>query len=93
MAEPSEAISAYPGPKEDAESALVAIFEWANKELAHLTTGTMSAEFTDQHLDIACRGIPVLVQNHLYAKLGRNVPLPPSAEPPDERNTSSEPTR
>ena len=82
---PSAAISAYPGPKEDAESALVAIFEWANKGLAHLTTGTMSAEFTHHHLDIACRGIPVLLHNHLYAKLGREIPQPPSAEPLDGR--------
>jgi hypothetical protein len=78
---PSEALSAYPGPKEEAEQALVAIFEWANKFLAHLTTGVLSDEFTDQHLDIACRGIPALLHNHLYAKLGRAVPAPPSAVP------------
>ena len=82
---PGAAISTYPGPKEDAESALVAIFEWANKGLAHLTTGTMSAEFTHHHLDIACRGIPVLLHNHLYVKLGREIPQPPSAEPLDGR--------
>ncbi len=70
---PLSALSAYPGEKNDAESALVAIFEWTNKGLAHLTTG-MSDEYTDQHLDIACRGIPVLLHNHLYAKLGREIP-------------------
>jgi hypothetical protein len=76
---PSDALSAYPGPKEEAEKALVAIFEWANKGLAHLTTGVLSDKYTDQHLDIACRGIPVLLHNHLYAKLGKVVPKPPSA--------------
>ena len=76
------ALSAYQGPTEEAEIALVAIFEFANKGLAHLTTGALSGEYTDQHLEIACRGIPVLLHNHLYAKLGRNVPSPPSAVPP-----------
>lgn len=75
---PSDALSAYPGPKEEAEKALVAIFEWANKGLAHLTTGALSHKYTDQHLDIACRGIPVLLHNHLYAKLGMTVPEAPS---------------
>jgi hypothetical protein len=80
---PSEAISAYQGPSDEAENALVAIFEFANKGLAHLTTGTLSAEYTDRHLDIACRGIPVLLHNHLYAKLGMQIPSPPSAVPPN----------
>ena len=71
---PDAALAAYPGPKEDAEGALVAIFELANKGLAHITTETFTQEWTEQHLDIACRGIPVLIHNHLYAKLGRNVP-------------------
>jgi hypothetical protein len=80
---PSEAISAYQGPNDEAESALVAIFEFANKGLAHLTTEALSAEYTDHHLDIACRGIPVLLHNHLYAKLGMQIPSPPSAIPQD----------
>lgn len=75
---PSAALSAYAGPAEEAEKALVAIFEWANKGLAHLTTGILSDQYTDQHLDIACRGIPVLLHNHLYAKLGKHIPRPPS---------------
>jgi hypothetical protein len=78
---PSEAIAAYEGPSDEAESALVAIFEFANKGLAHLTAEILSAEYTDHHLDIACRGIPVLLHNHLYAKLGMQIPSPPSAAP------------
>jgi len=73
-----DALSAYTGPKEEAEQALVAIFELANKWLAHLTTGVLSHDYTDQHLDIACRGIRVLLNNYLYAKLGREIPMPPS---------------
>jgi hypothetical protein len=82
---PSEALSAYLGPREEAEQALVAIFEWANKFLAHLTTGVLSGNFTDQHLNIACQGIPALLGQHLYAKLGRSVPSPPSAVPSQGR--------
>lgn len=85
MVVPSDALSAYPGPKEEAEMALVAIFEWANKGLAHLTTGVLYGTYTDQHLDIACRGIPVLLHNHLYAKLGKVIPRAPSAAPPQGR--------
>lgn len=76
---PFSALSAYPGQRSDAESALVAIFEWTNKGLAHLTTG-MPVRYTDQHLDIACRGIPVLLHNHLYAKLGREIPKAPKMD-------------
>lgn len=75
----SDVLSAYPGPEEEAEQALVAIFEWANKGLAHLTTGVLTHSYTDQHLDIACRGVRALLQNHLYVKLGLNIPAPPSA--------------
>lgn len=83
MVNPTAALSAYKGPTEEAEKSLVAIFEFANKGLAHLTRGISSGKYTDQHLDIACRGIPVLLHNHLYAKLGREVPNPPSAIPSD----------
>jgi hypothetical protein len=76
---PDSALSAYQGPKEEAEKALVSIFEFTNKGLAHLTTGAMSQEYTEQHLDIACRGLPILLHNNLYAKLGREIPAPPSA--------------
>lgn len=79
MVTPSDVFSSYPGRQEEAEHALVAIFEWTNKGLAHLTTGVLSHNYTEQHLDIACRGIRALLHNHLYAKLGRAIPAPPSA--------------
>jgi len=74
-ASPASALAAYPGPREEAEGALVSIFELANKLAAHITDGVCSEQWTDNHLDIACRGIPVLVHNHLYAKLGRKAPV------------------
>jgi hypothetical protein len=79
MVTPSDVFSAYPGPQEEAEQALVAIFEWTNKGLAHLTTGGLSRNYTERHLGIACRGIPALLHNHLYAKLARDIPAPPGA--------------
>lgn len=82
MVSPTEALSAYRGSVDDAEAALVAIFELTNKSLAHFTNGVLSQQFTEQHLDIALRGIPVLLHNHLYAKLGRSIPRPPSERPP-----------
>lgn len=81
MVTPSDVFSSYPGPQEEAEHALVAIFEWTNKGLAHLTTGVLSHNYTERHLDIACGGIRALLHNHLYAKLGRVIPAPPSAIP------------
>jgi hypothetical protein len=81
MVSPEQVYAAYDGPREDAENAIVAIFEFANKGMAHITDGVLSGAWTDRHLDIACRGIPVLLNNHLYAKLGRTVPPAPSAIP------------
>ena len=74
-----EALAAYAGPAHEAETALLAIFDLANKGHAHLTLCAPSTNYTDDHIDIACRGIPVLLNNHLYAKLGRKIPEPPSA--------------
>jgi len=80
-AHPDSVLSAYPGSREEAEDSLVAIFELTNKGLAHITSENFSNAWTEQHLDIACRGIPVLLHNHLYAKLGRNVPAAPQSLP------------
>jgi hypothetical protein len=77
MVSPGEALAIYEGPREEAESALVSIFETANKLVGHITDGTFSQVWTDRHLDIACRGIPALLQAYLYSKLGRDVPDPP----------------
>jgi len=83
MVSPAAAIASYMGPAHEAESSLVAVFEFANKGLAHLTTGIQDGKYTELHLDIACRGIPVLLHNHLYAKLGRAVPHPPMGSAKD----------
>lgn len=79
---PDAALSAYTGPKDRGERALVAIFDLANKGLAHFTS-TSSDGYNSLDLEIACKGIPVLVQNHLYTKLHMPVPSAPKADVKD----------
>ncbi|GAB2547860.1 hypothetical protein [Rhodanobacter koreensis] len=79
MVAPSSALDDYKGGKrERGERALLAIFELTNKGLAHL-----SSEFPDGYtsvdLEIACKGIRALIGNHLYAKLGMQMPGPPTS--------------
>jgi hypothetical protein len=76
MVSPTIAIETYQGPHNDAERALVAIFELANKGAAHLSSAFPQG-YTSNDLDIACRGIRALVQNNLYTKL--NLPMPEPA--------------
>ncbi|GGA14261.1 hypothetical protein [Dyella caseinilytica] len=73
---PDAVLSAYTGPRDRGEHALVAIFELANKGLAHFTR-TFPDGYNSVDLEIACRGIPVLVQNHLYTKLKKQAPEAP----------------
>lgn len=74
---PWQAIATYAGPASEAEGSLVAVYELANKTLAHVTDGKLSQKWTDANVEIACRGIPILIFNNLYAKLGRDIPSPP----------------
>lgn len=66
--------AAYAGAREEAEESLVAIFQTSNRWLAHVTDGVLSKEWTDRHIDIALRGVPMLIRNHLYAPLGLDMP-------------------
>jgi len=78
---PSAAIATYAGPPDEAESALLSIFAFANKGMAHLTTQAGISQYSDMHLEIACQGIPVLLLNNLYTKLGIAMPTPPESQP------------
>ncbi|HEY5805396.1 MAG TPA: hypothetical protein VIT90_17085 [Lysobacter sp.] len=69
-----EAIARYLGPPEDAERGLVAMFDLANKALAHLTTDVESERWSAHELEIACEGIPALLESALYTPLG--LPFP-----------------
>ncbi|MBN8921754.1 MAG: hypothetical protein BGP10_15165 [Rhodanobacter sp. 68-29] len=72
---PSMALDTYTGPRDLGERALVAMFELANKGLAHLTSGIPDG-YTSEDLEIACKGIKALVGNNLYIKLGMQIPEP-----------------
>jgi hypothetical protein len=77
---PSAALDTYTGgPRERGERALVAIFELANKGLAHLSSGFPDG-YTNIDLEIACNGIRALVEDNLYAKLGMQIPEPPKPD-------------
>lgn len=72
---PARALAAYDGNQGEAERALVAIFQLANKGLAHLSSwGSPTSGYTDKELRIACRGIPALIKNNLYIPLGLEMP-------------------
>lgn len=69
-----DALNPYQGPKEEAESALAAVIHCANKGVAHTTKGQLVND-NDLHLyEIAARGVPTLLINHLYTPL--NIPKP-----------------
>lgn len=64
------ALSAYPGPAAEAESALAAVFYAANKGLAHATASFDRNSSEARLLEIAFRGVPVLLFNGFYRPLG-----------------------
>jgi hypothetical protein len=76
MVTPDEALKHYEGPRVEAEKALLAVFEIANKGLAHFTNDFELPPRTDFFtlLEIASRGIPSLVVSHLYTPLGLPAP-------------------
>lgn len=68
------ALSAYPGPSAEAESALATVFYAANKGLAHATV-SFDRESSHGHLlEIAFRGVPVLLDIAFYRPLGLTQP-------------------
>lgn len=69
-----EAVSAYPGPSAEAEAALAYVVYLANKGLAHTTTSFSRHDEGAKLLEIAFRGIPVLVVNTFYVPLGIQPP-------------------
>lgn len=69
-----DAVAPYAGPKEEAEKALACIIHCANKGLAHATSGLIVVDEDRKLYEIAARGIPTLLINHLYAPLGINPP-------------------
>lgn len=74
-------------PKSVVEWALVSSIEVANKFFAHVTTGEVLAMAMDSQVRIALRGVLILLQNHLYGKLGRTEGIPIEKGPVYSCNT------
>jgi hypothetical protein len=67
---PDEALNRYPGPREEAENALLAVFQITNKGLAHVTEDLIENPDHGSLIEIASRGVPSLMVNYLYTPLG-----------------------
>lgn len=65
-----KALSAYPGQRQEAESALALIFHSANKGLAHSSNAFVRYSGDPNLLEIAFRGVPTLLRNGFYEPLG-----------------------
>ena len=65
-----KAVRSYPGQRREAESALAYVAYLANKGLAHTTSSFTKHDSGAVLLEIAFRGIPVLVVNNFYLPLG-----------------------
>lgn len=64
-----KAVNAYPGDSQEAEAALAYVIYLANKGLAH-TSSTFTKHDSGTHLlEIAFRGVPILIINSLYTPL------------------------
>lgn len=70
-----KAVLAYPGQNAEAEAALAYVVYLANKGLAHTTSSFSKHDRGSELLEIAFRGIPVLIVNNFY--------MPLAIEPPD----------
>lgn len=68
------AVRPYPGPKREAESALAYVIYLANKGLAHTTSSFTKHDQGSHLLEIAFRGVPVLMVNNFYVPLGIQPP-------------------
>ncbi|MBY0241776.1 MAG: hypothetical protein K2X55_20930 [Burkholderiaceae bacterium] len=66
--------SSYPGTRSEAEGALAYVAYLANKGLAHTTSSFTKHDSGSELLEIAFRGIPVLVVNNFYVPLGIQPP-------------------
>lgn len=69
MVSPNDVFGAINMPHPVIEWSLVNIIETANKLIAHVTTGEVLEMAMYQQVRIGLESIPVLLQDHLYAKL------------------------
>lgn len=69
MVSPTDVFGAINMPQSVIEWSLVNIIDTANKIIAHVTTGEVLTMVMYQQVRIGLESIPVLLQDHLYAKL------------------------
>jgi hypothetical protein len=74
MVRPNDALGRYPGGKEEAEDALLAVFQITNKGIAHVTEDIKDNPDHARLIEIASRGVPSLVVSYLYTPLGLPAP-------------------
>jgi hypothetical protein len=71
---PNDVLNRYPGPPDDAENALLAVFQVTNKGLAHVTEDLSDHPEHGSLVEIASRGVPSLMVSYLYTPLGLPAP-------------------
>ncbi|WP_369720351.1 hypothetical protein AB8Z38_24660 [Bradyrhizobium sp. LLZ17] len=74
MVTPDTALGRYDGGKEEAEKALLAVFQITNKGIAHVTQDIRDNPDHGRLIEIASRGVPSLVVSYLYIPLGLPTP-------------------
>jgi hypothetical protein len=74
MVSPDAALGRYDGGKEEAEKALLAVFQVTNKGIAHVTEDIKDNPDHGRLIEIASRGVPSLLVSYLYTPLGLPAP-------------------
>lgn len=64
----------YPGPSDEAKSALLAVFQVTNKGLAHVTKELNDSSEQARLIKIASQGVPVLMVGCFYKPMGLPAP-------------------
>jgi len=70
LVSPTVAVAPYSGDKAVAEKALLMVLNVTNKGLAHFTSDLANSVADVELLEIASRGIEILVHNNVYMPLG-----------------------
>ncbi|SFO74812.1 hypothetical protein SAMN05216330_104481 [Bradyrhizobium sp. Ghvi] len=74
MVSPEAALARYEGGKEEAERALLTVFQVTNKGIAHVTEDLLDNPEHGRLIEIASRGVPSLVVSYLYTPMGLPAP-------------------
>lgn len=69
-----EALVPYKGARDEAENALARAIHIANKGIAHPTLGPVDDAEDLRLLELASRGVPTLVINYFYTRMGLQAP-------------------